>query len=839
MRKKNFVINEHPPPKKIFENFLTGEEIKQNLQDAKDGIIVFDEAGRIVMINEPARLYFQYPNEEIIGKVIGNLLYLKTFAHKRLLCEAKKCFKLAVKGIPQQFHWVQETNKRPTQAFNVILNVAILDNSKVIIARFVDIIQAKILEWVLWSLAGIANRGGITDVIDEITKLASLVFNAEHAIVNLFNSKDTTHTVSYFYLGKKQNNFSYSILNAPCEDVKNDKVILHFNGDVQAKYPNHELLRSLDINSYLGGPLITSEDEVVGLLNVLSKKNIEVTALNKTLFRLFIDRISLEIERLLTHKKLQFLASFPQQDPNPVMRIQADSTILYANKSGRAILDYWAMRKPEIPDKLMDACQRAQKSGEVIREEFEVNNHIYLFTFVWIESFSQINIYATEITELKSVQQKMRDLANYDVLTNIANRQFFNQTLSTWIDSAKNNNTLLGLLLIDLDNFKSVNDTMGHSVGDRLLKTLTRRISGCLRRTDFIARLGGDEFVVLLKIHNTSDIEMIAEKITRALSTPFELGEYHIETSCSIGVSFYPQNGLTPGELLKKADIAMYQAKKNGRNQYILFSDTKHHGQSKRRTVIKRDLKNPSLASQLYIDYQPEFDLNSAQIIGFEAFVRWRHPKQGLISPNEFLPLAEQTGSIYSIGYWVIKQALHDYQTTMSPITNAKLSLNIAQSQLNDQHFVDNLCEDLDRNNMDTDLVILDIAEQISIIQNRHLDEHLQAIRAHGIQLSLDNYGSSHSSLSRLLEVPINIVKLDQNFLHTLHANPRNKAFISGIISLANKMGLQVIQKGVENKEQSELLIDLGCHYAQGYYYCPPLPIHTLELFLTKYGKLS
>jgi diguanylate cyclase (GGDEF)-like protein len=837
----NLLNNQDDNPHRRREKLITDENIKRNLLLTKDCVIVFDEQGRLVLFNEAAANYFPCFTEKIIGEHMSKLVSIKTLAHKRLFSKSMKYFSLAAKGVPQQFQWIVGSHKKPIEAYTILFNAALLDGSKVIITRVIDIIETKTMEWVLRSLAEISNRGGVIEVIDDITKLAAQVFQTEYALVNLLDNADKAYTVSNFYKGKKQKKFSYSLADTPCELVRNKKKICQFNGNVPDKFPKSQFLLDLKIKSYLGGPLINSEKRVVGLLILMSEDKIKINSLDKNLFRLFIDRISLEIERLLSDKKLQFLASFPEQDPNPIISIHTSGEVLYSNQAGSAILNYWSGLANKIPPKLIAACQRVQKSKAVSREEFEINGQAYLFTLSWIEIFSQINIYATDISELKSTQRKMRDLANFDRLTNVANRQYFETTLSSYIAHANKNDKQLALLLIDLDNFKTVNDTLGHHVGDHLLKTLTKRILGCLRSTDFIARLGGDEFVVLLKTHKIKEkeIESVAEKINQALATPFELGDYQIETSCSIGISFYPQNGTSNNELLKNADIAMYQAKKNGRNQFAIFSDTKFSGQSKRRTIIKKDLKQLSFAHQLYLDYQPQFDLRSAKIVGFEAFLRWRHPTQGLISPNEFIPLAEQTGSIYSIGNWVINQALEDFKNTMSPITDAKLSLNITLTQLNDKHFVSNLCENIDRLNLANRLVVLDFAEQKPSTQYRHLDDHLQILHNQGIQLSLDNYGGAHSSLSRLLEVPVNIVKIDHNFLHALEKQPRNKAFISGIIDLANKLDLQVFQKGVENEMQNDVLKSLGCQYAQGFYYCPPLSINNLQTYLLKYSKIN
>lgn len=569
MAKKILELDEHFPPNLS----SSGEEILNYLKLIPDSIIIFDEVGRLVMLNEIARVELNLSSERLIGQSIDQLLMMKEFTFKHLLNQIATSFNLALKGIPQQFYWIKEQGKRPTQAFNILLNCSLIDGKKVIIVRLINILQAKTLEWVLLSLAEIANHGGINDLIDDITKLASEVFDAEHALVNLIDKESIAHIVSYFYRGKKQKNTTYSLINAPCEHVKRDKTIHYYNGDVQHKYPKDELLRELKVHSYLGGPLLSSEGDVVGLLIVMSEKNIEVNELNKTLFRLFIDRISLEIERLRGLRNLQFLASIPQQNPNPIIRLEASGILLYANNAGQNILKCWQKKNTIIlPANITRAYTKAKESEEIIREETEVNGKIYLFTYVYIANFNQINIYATDITELKSAQKKMHSLAHYDAVTNLANRQYFEETLTHWITQAKQNNKKLALLLIDIDNFKSVNDSLGHHIGDSLLKLFSKQMTDCLRREDFIARLGGDEFVVLLKINNYTDAHKVAKKINQALCQPINLDGAPFATSCSIGLSFYPQSGHTIEDLLKHADIAMYQAKKEGKNRYVVFS---------------------------------------------------------------------------------------------------------------------------------------------------------------------------------------------------------------------------------------------------------------------------
>ncbi|KTD47127.1 GGDEF domain-containing sensory box protein [Legionella rubrilucens] len=820
-------------------NFASRHDLSHAIQLMSDSIFVLDKKNKILFLNEMAAHHFLLEDPgRVLGQTLQKAISMRQLGPKQLFTELAHHCHETQKGVPQQFTWVEEKdNHRPSLAFNVMVSTLMVDKEPNVLIKLVDITESKMLEWVLRSLAEIANHGGINDVIDDVTKLASDAFNADHACVDLIDSDDIAHSVSYYYRGIKRKNVSYALQDTPCKEVKESKSIHHFDGDVQERFPKDILLQEMSINSYIGGPLLNSEGAVVGLLVLLSEKRIILNHHSKTLFRLLSERICLEIERLLSQRKLQFLASIPHQDPNPVFRIQYDGNILYSNSSGREILDYWYKGSAKLPLKLQDACLKAKQKRDVVRMEMEVKDKMYLFTVVWIQDFDQINVYATDITELKMAQQKMRDLASYDPLTNVGNRQFFETTLDQWMEKAKKNKEELALLLIDVDNFKTINDTLGHHVGDQLLRNLAKRMSGCIRKTDFIARLGGDEFVVLLKLTEQTDIEKIAGKINQALSTPFEIGEYHLETGCSIGICYYPTGGQTANELLRNADTAMYRAKKNGKNQYTIFSNATYNEINSRLILLKRDLRQSIAKNEFYIDYQPMFDLKTNEIVSYEAFIRWRHPKKGLISPSEFIPLAEQTGCIQSLGYWTIQQALKDFAAIIAPLSDAKIALNIALSQLNDQYFIDNLCDSLLKANIPARSVILDIAEQISSLQYRHLDANLEALRSEGICLSLDNFGTEHSNVSRLLETPFDYVKIDHSLLHSLALEPKRSAFISGLIELAHKLELTVIQKGVENAEQNQLLKQLGCRYAQGFYYCRPLPIETLKIFINDYNN--
>lgn len=805
------------------------------IKATKDNAFLYDNKGIIISVSLSAANFFNQSQNELTGKILWELLP-EEFAYKTLFAKIRRYTKLAEKGMPQQFEWQYKKNKRPLKALSIMLNSIILNNDHYFIVNFFDILPAKIIEWSLSSLAEIHNQRSINDVINIITKLAGNVFNAEYSMVNLIDTANFSHSVSFYHEGKKLKNLTINQENTPGEEIKNNNLIMHFNGNFQSRFGI--FFYQDDISSYLGGPITNIEGDVVGLLQLFSKGSLDVNPLAYKLFQLFLDRVSLEIESLIAKRKQAFLVSLPHENPNPIIRVSPEYKVIYANIAGDAILKKWSVPNKELPKKLINACNLARNNSNVIRQEIHLLDEVYIFALRWIADFDQINIYGTDITELKATQQKMGDMANYDTLTKIPNRQYFESTLGDWLEKAKQHKTMLALFLIDLDNFKSVNDNLGHNVGDKLLQTLTKRMTGCLRRSDFMARIGGDEFVVLVKCTPLTNIEAIALKINAALATPFELCECHLETSCSIGITFYPEGGITPIELLKNADIAMYEAKKSGKNQYFIYANLPRNNTNNRDTVIKRDLKNAIKKNQFYIDYQPQFDLELGKIIGLEAFIRWRHPKQGLISPSEFIPLAENTGAIYTIGNWIVNQTLCDYINIISDVTDAKLSINVALSQLNDQKFINNFCERLQENNIEENNVIIDIAEQHNKLNYHNLDANLKTLHNSGVQLSLDNFGGIHTSLSRLLEIPVDFLKIDHNLLHSMDDKyNKNAALISGIIDLGDKLQMNVVQKGVENEEQNVLLKNLGCKYAQGFYYCRPLSLDKLILFITRHNQ--
>lgn len=823
------------PADNVAPKNVVSDPIARLIKHAREGIIALNLKGKIIAINDQAASLLGSTPTKLLNHYPWSALKQSTFVQKRRIVQSRRCFRLAKQGMAQQFTWLENKLEKPILAYNILLSKADIEGTTVIFARISDILHEKITDWVLWSLAKIGNHHEITGVIDEVLQLVSEVFTADYASVSLIDGQQIAHTVSYYEAANKVDNVSYSLAHSPCENVQRDKSICFYN-DVPNEFPKDVLLQTMHIKSYLGGPITNTEAQVVGLMSIFSRDTIPINSLNNNLFRLFLGRINLEIERLLNQRKLQFLASIPQQDPNPVIRILPTGDVIFANTQGKVVLKYWLNLYSALPNNILSEAHRAQTTNQVVRIEMEADNKIYLFSLIWIPDFNQINIYGTDISQLKNTEQNMLNLARFDALTNVANRQYFEEILLDKIHEHHSEGTELSLLLIDLDDFKIINDTLGHPIGDLLLKAATKRMVRCLRKEDFIARLGGDEFIVILNKSNTNSAIMVAEKMISVLARSFQFGEYRMKITASIGIALYPKDGITISDLLKHSDLAMYQAKKEGKNNFAVFSKSLHFIQDRRNEVIRKELKQAASRNELYVDYQPIFDLSTNEIIGLEALLRWIHPDQGLILPNEFLTIAEQTGSIHLISQWLIEQSLQDFATIHGLNSTTRLSINVSLIQLNDARFLDTFCDNLRQYGIDKDRIILDISERIITPHFQQVAKTLQKIHELDLKLCLDNFGSPQVSLPKLLALPIDFLKLDKNLLQDTEKSSKHRMLLKGIINLAKDLNLQVIQKGIETDQQHRLVKLLECPYAQGFYYCMPLQIKELQNFLKNYS---
>ncbi|MEH6576323.1 MAG: EAL domain-containing protein [Amphritea sp.] len=435
------------------------------------------------------------------------------------------------------------------------------------------------------------------------------------------------------------------------------------------------------------------------------------------------------------------------------------------------------------------------------------------------------------LAEQKRVTKELTYMASYDSLTQLPNRRTFLDRLRQQVKKSKRNGRQVALMLLDLDHFKEVNDTLGHDIGDLLLKEAAQRLNQCLRDSDTVARLGGDEFTVILgDLEDSSVIERIAQNILQQLATPFYLKRETVYVSCSIGITLYPFDSFDIDVLLKNADQAMYAAKDMGRNRYSYFTASMEVAALERRQ-LSNDLRVAMEDKQFQLHYQPIVELSSGQIYKAEALLRWQHPKRGLIPPTDFIPVAEESGIIVDIGNWVFSQALQQvaqWRRKYSP--DFQVSINTSPVQFRSEECrQQEWFAQLSKAGLSGQAIVIEITEGVLMEDSPVVRDKLLGFRDAFMEVALDDFGTGYSSLSYLKRFHIDYLKIDRSFVSNLTSDSNDMALCEAIILMAHKLGIKVVAEGVETQEQSDLLTAAGCDYGQGYLYSKPVPVEQFE----------
>ena len=431
---------------------------------------------------------------------------------------------------------------------------------------------------------------------------------------------------------------------------------------------------------------------------------------------------------------------------------------------------------------------------------------------------------SNEIAEKQKVYEKLHYLANYDQLTHLPNRNLFNERLAYTHKLAERNNSLFALLLIDLDRFKQVNDSLGHHIGDILLEQVGQRLSSCLRDVDSIARLGGDEFTVTLtELQNKTDAAIVATKIITELSSPFEIHQQRINIGSSIGITCYPDDSKDLDNMLINADMAMYEVKAKGKNSYTFFS-SEMAIQANNGRQLEKDLLQAINDNSLYLHYQPIINLQTNTTFGVEALLRWRHPEHGQIATNKIISTAERSDLIFTLGEWILDTACQQIRAWQDQgINSIHIAVNMSPHQFNNKHNCIELIKRLiQQYNIPQHSLQLEITENLMLENSKLTLDTLHELKNLGVLLSVDDFGTGYSSLSCLRHFPVNILKIDHSFIKNIGLDSTDEDLIKTIISMGKNLNLKVSAEGVETKEQLTFLHAHQCDYAQGYYFSKP-----------------
>ena len=439
------------------------------------------------------------------------------------------------------------------------------------------------------------------------------------------------------------------------------------------------------------------------------------------------------------------------------------------------------------------------------------------------------------LVELRTAE--LAQLAHYDSLTGLPNRSHWIACAQSALQGAHRNGHAMAVIFLDLDHFKRVNDTLGHTFGDELLQEVSQRLLPCLRREDLLARIGGDEFVALLpRLRRMDDAVAVAEKLLAALNLPLQIQSNEISLSASMGIACFPNDGTNLDTLLKHADTAMYAAKEAGRNGYRFF-EAEMNASVSRRMFLENNLRRAMERGELFVVYQPQIEARSAQVVGVEALLRWRHPVEGLIPPDVFIPVAEDSGLIEPIGAWVLMQACQQLKAWADAgIPKLTMAVNISALQFRKPGFVASVRQALSSSGVDPRRIELEITETLLMQPLKELDDRLSELATMGLSFSLDDFGTGYSSLGYIKRLPISRIKLDKSFVTDLPGNSEDEAVARATLSIAKDLGLKTVAEGVETVAQQDYLVSSGCDFLQGYLFAQPMPAQECSQWMALYA---
>jgi diguanylate cyclase (GGDEF)-like protein/PAS domain S-box-containing protein len=573
--------------------------------------------------------------------------------------------------------------------------------------------------------------------------------------------------------------------------------------------------------------------------------------------------LAIAIEKSRTESNLRKLSQAVEQSPNIIIITDTEARIEYVNqafveKTGCTLEQVFGqqpniLQSGKTPlftyEEMWDQLRRGESwQGELVNRYKDGKESIELAHISPVRDANGVITHflslQEDITDKKRTEERIQYLAHYDVLTGLPNRALLEEHAQFALSSAKRKGTTLSLLFFDLDHFKNINDSLGHSTGDALLVELSRRLRDVLREDDIISRLGGDEFILLLSGVDEVGAERVAEKLLYTVNQSYMLGQYDLNVSASIGIAVYPEDGEDLETLLRNADTAMYRAKQDGRNNFRFFTQ-EMQARSGRHLELVNALRYALERNQLHVVYQPQIELQSGftgkaitasdfgRVIGVEALLRWNHPELGSISPAEFIPVAEETGLILAIGEWVLRNAVSQTKSWHEQgWRDLSIAVNLSAVQFRHADLPGTVSQILYESQFDANFLELELTEGVAMIDPPGAISIMNDLHSRGVRMSIDDFGTGYSSLSYLKKFKVSKLKIDQSFVRDISSDPEDKAIISAVISMAKSLGLQTIAEGVETEEQLQYLCEQNCDEVQGYLFSRPLTAEQFGHFM-------
>ncbi len=529
------------------------------------------------------------------------------------------------------------------------------------------------------------------------------------------------------------------------------------------------------------------------------------------------------------------LASFPELSPNPIIEMDFSGNLTYLNPA--ASIKFFNIEQDKLKHPVLAGLlsEISNLQGNLLLREITVNHEVFEQYVHYLSDNQLIRSYLFDVTERKNAEKTLKYRALHDTLTDLPNRSSFDERLAASLNQARRNGYVMAVLFLDLDSFKNINDSLGHTIGDQLLKKFAQRLNLCVRAGDMVARWGGDEFTLLLpQIKTPEDTVNLAQRILQELKHPFDIGGHQLHIKTSIGIAIYPQDGEDAETLLRNADAALYRAKERGRNHYQFYKSTMT---SKASMLLKLEnlLYKAIEENELNLHYQPQIKLKTNQVTGMEALIRWYHPELGNVSPVKLIPLIEKTDLIIPFSLWVLRRACQQCQQWQKDdLIQVPVAVNFSAKQFQQPNLVQIVAQILEETGLEPQFLELEVTET-ALMQNLHFSqETLKELRQLGVNIALDDFGTGYSSLRCLQKLPVNTLKIDQHFIQSLEDNFQDTSVISAVIALGKSFHLRVIAEGVETLKQLELLQRLNCEEVQGYWFSHPLEPEEARQFLRK-----
>lgn len=693
-------------------------------------------------------------------------------------------------------------------------------------------------------IEGIASTTG-ADLYSSLAQYMAKALQADYChIARIDENNGIVNIIANWEQDEPGENFSFDLLGSPCVRILEGDLI-YYPEDVSALYPGNDWLTARSISGYLSAPMISSEGEIYGYLSVMRSRPMDVSENDLRVVRLFAERAAAELEREFMQTENHRLAAIPAGSPNPIISCAKNGEILYKNPACQQLIT--DLKVHTLADILPDnhtelLAQAYANTGVVVSVETSIDQRIFEWSYNVPSKSSPAQLHGIEVSKYRTLHNQENPDAFHDQLTGLPNRDFFKNLISHSLEKSKqNSNYNFAILFLDLDRFKIINDSLGHDAGDQLLSTIASRLVDSVRPGDYVARFGGDEFAILLDgindVHTATDM---AVKLQRTLQQPLPLGPHESITSASIGIAYSDGSYQQIESMIRDADSAMYYAKNNGKAQYALFTSDMHE-QAMDVLKLETDLRKSIEKQELRIHYQPIIDISCDKLVGFEALVRWQHPKRGLMFPDDFIPLAEETGFVRELDRWMLDHASAQLQNWRGSIENVEdlfISLNLSGLHFDNMEILSHIGNLLSGNNLAGHLK-LELTESVLMQNSARALEMFNILHARGLSISIDDFGVGYSSLSRLKRLPIDTLKIDRSFVKNMQNDQASLDIIRAIIDLSYNLKMEVVAEGIETAQQYKLLKRLGCHYAQGYYLSRPLPTDKATAFIKQPIQLS